>query len=82
MKTILKQDKTKRYFFLMKQAEKNSNKFLTGYPISITRYGVYPDGKTSFVTFITEQGIEETYKGDCLASAISDSEKIIEFKLN
>ena len=82
MKTILKQDKTKRYITLMKQAQKNSDKFLTGNPLKISRYGIYPDGKTSFVTFITEQGIEETYKGECLAAAVSDSEKIIEFKLD
>ena len=82
MKTILKKETTKRYRYLMDSAIKNSNRFITGYPLGIVKYGVYPDGKTSFVTFETERGIEETYNGDCLASAISDTDKIIEFKLN
>jgi len=64
----------------MDYALRNEHKFLTGKPLKVSRYGVYPDKKISFVTFITERGVEETYNNnDCLASAIADSEKILNF---
>ena len=65
---------------LMEYALKNEDKFLTGKPLKVSRYGVYPNKRISFVTFITERGMEETYNNnDCLASAITDSEKILNF---
>jgi hypothetical protein len=83
MKTVIKNEPTKRYIFLMDQAQKKASHFYTGTPKSISKYGLDNEQKITFISFVTSNGIEETYakKFDCLADAFSFSEKIITFHL-
>jgi hypothetical protein len=82
MKTLIKEQPTKRAIKLLDFALNNKASFTTGAPTKVLKYGVYADNKVSFVTFETEGGIEDIYNHeDCLAMAMQDSAKIITFNL-
>jgi len=78
MKTYIEKESTKRSEKLIAWAKKNSKTFVTGAPLSVYKYGVDENNKLTFATFITERGSEDIYTGgDCLASSIEDSVKIV-----
>lgn len=78
MKKYIEKESTKRSSKLMEWAQKNSNTFITGAPLSVYKYGVDENNKLTFATFITEKGSEDIYTGgDCLAASIEESVKIV-----
>ena len=78
MKKYVECKSTKRSKKLIAWAKKNSNTFVTGAPLSVYKYGVDANNQLTFATFITERGSEDVYTGgDCLASSIEDSVKIV-----
>jgi hypothetical protein len=70
---------SKLHTSVMHSAEKLT--FITGKPIRCCRLGQDENRKTTYLTFVTERGIEDFYNKPawCLAEAIADTKYTIRF---